>query len=214
MKELKVVIVFFLFFSGLSPQWLVAQQFGGGFKSGLTGSEVSGDNLAGPDKLGWFAAAFTNVPVRSHSKIQLELLFIQKGSRSKPNEKNNYYDYRFSLQYVEVPFILIMGFPPEASSKFVGGFSVEAGLSVAMLVAAVETENDLELDLSALKPYKEAELNVLLGLYYPVGERFSFHFRFSQGLTPLRPHLGATQTWYNRGQYNTVWTFGLSWAVL
>jgi len=211
-RRIGVLLVFFLIMLGSGH--VHGQRFDGGLRAGIAASEVSGDNLGGPDKMGWFASVFTSTGVGIFSRLQLELLYIQKGSRSRPNEKNNFYDYRFSLQYAEVPLVVIYDFPFGENLRLGGRLSLEAGLSVAFLVAALEKENDLEIDLGQEKPYKDAELNVLLGLYYPVADRFNFHLRFSQGVSPLRPHLGGSQTWYNRGQYNTVWTFGLAWSLL
>ncbi len=205
-------MLFFALFFGAG--FAAGQGFDGGLRAGIAASEVSGDNLGGPDKLGWFASVFTSTGLGAYSRVQLEMLYIQKGSRSRPNEKNNFYDYRFSLQYVEVPLLFIYDFPLGENLRHGGRLSLEAGLSLAFLVAALEKENDLEIDLAQEKPYNDAELNVLLGLYYPVANRLKFHLRFSQGITPLRPHLGGSQTWYNRGQYNTVWTFGLAWSLL
>lgn len=190
------------------------QRFGGGVKMGLTASEVSGDNLGGPDKLGWFAAVYTNRQLSSVSSLQLELMFIQKGSRSTPSEKNNFFDYRFSLQYAEIPVLLITDFPWGGGGVFADRLSLETGLSAAFLVGWDEVENDRVLNLSVEKPFQREELNLLLGLYYPITSQILFHLRFSQGITPLRPHEGGTAVWYNRGQYNTVWTFGLSWDLL
>lgn len=207
-----VLLVFLHILLGSVPA--LGQRFDGGLRGGLSASEVSGDNLGGPDKLGWFASVFTSTGVGNYSRLQLEILYIQKGSRSRPNEKNNFYDYRFSLQYAEVPLVIIYDFPFGDNLRLGGRLSLEAGLSVAFLVAALEKENDLEIDLGQEKPYNDAELNVLLGLYYPMADRLNFHLRFSQGITPLRPHLGGSQIWYNRGQYNTVWTFGLAWSLL
>jgi hypothetical protein len=196
--------------------WKMAlgQGFGGGLKGGLAASEVSGDNLGGPDKLGWFAAVFTNTALGDITRIQLELMYIQKGSRSTPDEKNNFYDYRFALQYVEIPFLLIVDFPWGGGGRFADRLSLETGLSAAFLVGSEEMENDRMLDLSEEKPFHGAELNLLLGFYYPVTSQLNFHLRFSQGITPLRPHEGGTSVWYNRGQYNTAWTFGISWNLL
>lgn len=212
MVQQRVVFLFAFLLMLFSNKAAYGQRFGGGFKGGLAASEVSGDNLGGPDKLGWFASVFTNTSVGTFSRVQLELMYIQKGSRSRPNEKNNFYDYRFSLQYAEIPVLLIFDFSSAGNSRFADRLSLETGLSASFLVDSSEFLNDFSVDSSINKPFNDAELNVLLGLYYPVAEWLKFNLRFSQGVTPLRPHLGGTQTWYNRGQYNTVWTFGLAWS--
>ncbi|MDX9941883.1 MAG: outer membrane beta-barrel protein [Bacteroidales bacterium] len=206
-----LVLISLLFCPG---KHVMGQRFVGGLKGGLAASEVSGDNLSSPNKLGWFGAVFTNIRVGDFSRVQLELMYIQKGSRSTPNEKNNFYDYRFTLQYAEIPFLLVVDFPWGDAGGFADRISLEGGLSAAFLVGSNEVENDRVLDLSGEKPYHNQELNLLMGLYYPITGQVHFHLRFSQGITPLRPHEGGTAMWYNRGQYNTVWTFGLVWELL
>jgi len=206
--------LFFTLFFLFTFHTVSGQRFDGGFKGGLAASEVSGDNLGGPDKFGWFASVFTKTSVGTNTRMQLELMYIQKGSRSRPNEKNNFYDYRFNLQYAEIPVVAIVDFSSAGRQGLTRQFSLEAGLSVSFLVGTREVENELVLDLSQQKPYNDGEINILLGLYYPVTDWLDFHLRFSQGVTPIRPHLGGAATWYNQGQYNTVWTFGLSWSFL
>jgi hypothetical protein len=210
----RVVLLFSILLLLVPTKTAFGQRFGGGFKGGLAASEVSGDNLGGPDKLGWFASVFTNTSLSAFSKVQLELMYIQKGSRSRPNENNNFYDYRFSLQYAEIPVLLVFDFPFAGNSRFADRLSLETGLSASFLVGSSEFLNDFPVDASTNKPFNDAELNILLGMYYPIADWLEFQLRFSQGLTPIRPHLGGTQTWYNRGQYNTVWTFGLAWSFL
>lgn len=213
LKRHVIFSLFFVLFVFWPGKVVWGQRFGGGLKGGLAASEVSGDNLGGPDKLGWFAAVFTNTSLGAITRVQLELMYIQKGSRSTPNEKNNFYDYRFALQYAEIPLLLIVDFPWGGGGQFADRLSLETGLSAGFLVESKELENDRLLDLSDEKPFHRAELNLLLGLYYPVTRQINFHMRFSQGITPLRPHEGGTAVWYNRGQYNTAWTFGLSWDL-
>jgi hypothetical protein len=208
----KVIAVFCIsVFLAMLPQTGHAQHFVGGLKGGLTASEVSGDQLGGPNKAGWFAAVFTNISTGSFSRLQLELMYIQKGSRSVPTERNDFYSYKFYLQYVEIPLVYAFDFAA-FELPFARRLTAEAGLSLSILVDHHEEVNELVLDLSDIKPFHGSELNLLLGLSYPLGESLGVNFRFSQGVTPLRPHEGGSTVWYNRGQYNTVWSLGLSYT--
>ncbi len=164
-----------------------AQRFYGGINAGLTASEVSGDMAGGPDKLGWFASVYTKTNLSTYSFLQLELIVVQKGSRVVPDEPGHR-DYKFYLQYVEIPLVFKFDFSVFGDLPLVERLAGEAGLSASVLVDHFEEENGLEVDLTASRPFNRAELNALIGLYYPVGEIMEIHLRFSQGITPLRPH--------------------------
>ncbi len=234
-----VRIVFLVFLLAGPAIGLSAQDFRGGFRAGLTASEVSGDDAGGPDRLGWFAAVFTNRDVGEHSRMQLEVMYTQKGSRviRDPHNDNNgqevtalfrvagdngvpeppvdeYRDYRLNLHYVEVPLLFKFDFSPMISLPYADRLTGEIGLSGSTVVGHYEENRGKDItDLMAdRQPFYAAELNLIAGLYYPLREGLDFQLRFTQGVTPFRPHQGGSTTWYNRGQYNTVWSFGLSYT--
>ncbi|MFP4468814.1 MAG: outer membrane beta-barrel protein [Bacteroidales bacterium] len=241
MQELVRILSVFLMLSG-SAGALSGQEFRGGIRAGLTASEVSGDDAGGPDKPGWFAAVFTNRDISEYSRLQLEVMYIQKGSRvfRDPQEDRDgqqttpfffaagdngvpdspsegYRDYRFTLHYVEVPLAFKFDFSPLIPLPYVDRLTGEIGLSGSTVVGHYEESEgkDITDRMADDRPFYVAELNLLAGLYYPIHEGLDFHFRFSQGVTPLRPHQSEVATqWYNRGQYNTVWSFGLSFTFL
>lgn len=192
---------------------ILGQRFHGGIRGGLVASEVSGDNLSGPNKLGWHAAAFTFTRITDYSDLWLEIMYIQKGSRSVPNEKNNFYEYKFYLQYVEVPLYYRMDIARFTDVDYLDKLLVSAGLSVSVLVNSFESDDGTTIFLPGEKEdFHPAELNLLIGISYPITSYFDFTFGITNSLTPLRPHSGGGKTWYNRGQYNTAWTFGLSYV--
>jgi hypothetical protein len=55
-----------------------AQRFQGGLKAGLVGSEVSGDNLSGPSKPGFYASAFTSCLFQIFPFCNLKLCLFRK----------------------------------------------------------------------------------------------------------------------------------------
>jgi len=239
MRELIRVLSVVLVLSGSAGD-LSGQDFRGGFRAGLTASEVSGDDAGGPDKLGWFAAVFTNRDVSEHSRLQLEVMYIQKGSRvfrdSHADQNGHqgtsffpaagdnglpdptpdgYRNYRFNLHYVEVPLVFKFDFSPSIPLPYVDRLTGEIGLSGSTVVGHYEEREgkDITDRMADERPFYAAELNLLAGFYYPIRDGLDFQLRFSQGVTPLRPHQSeAASTWYNRGQYNTVWSFGLSFS--
>lgn len=186
-----------------------AQNFKGGLRAGMVASEVSGDNLAGPNKLGFYAATFAKAPLSEVLAMKLEIMYIEKGSRSVPTERNNFYEYRFALQYVEVPVLLLYDVSAISRSPVLEELVLHGGLSGSVLVGWREEEFGAQLPRDPRRDFNPAELNILLGFSYPLFSSVNFNFGFSNSLTPIRPHAGGGTTWYNRGQYNTLWTFGV-----
>ncbi len=233
----------------LFPVETAAQVFRGGVKAGITASEVSGDDAGGPDKLGWFASVFTNMDVHQHARLQLELLYIRKGSRvyhdpwdDEHGNQNNaffsaqvfddvdpispdpdgYRDYTFTLHYVEIPLVLQFDFSTITRLPFVEQMSGEFGLSGSTVVGhhEVNMEMDVTDEMAAQRPFRAAELNMLAGLYIPITDGLQFHMRYSQGVTPMRTRYSrdqmacahALECYRKRHQFNTVWSFGLSYT--
>ncbi len=227
-----------------------AQMFRGGLQLGLTASEVSGDDAGGPDKLGWFASVYTNRDISPFSRLQLELMYIQKGSRvyydpwddihgnpgngfgikqdndfdPDPDPDDGYRDYRFNLHYVEIPVFFIFDFSSLTGLEYVDRLSGKFGLSVSTVVGHSETDEwggDDTDNWASRRPFKTAELNIIAGLQYPISEKLSFQIRFSQGVTPIRKVdytdppvcVNFLECYRKKYQFNTVWTFGLSYTM-
>lgn len=192
---------------------LNAQSFNGGIRLGLTGSEVSGDRLAGPNKAGFMASAFTSLFITEAAGLQLEISYIQKGSRSTPSEKNNYYSYKFNLDYVEMP-ILFKYELKELNVDVVKKLGFEIGLGFSYLVRSYEEEDGRECEPGENPAFNKFETGIIAGMYYPLSTSLYFGFRFSNSLTPIRPHAFDASVWYNKGQYHTVWSFSFYYNII
>ncbi len=204
MSQLLTILSLLLFIS-LPP--LSAQSFKGGLKGGLVASEVSGDELAGLNKYGFFGSAYTMYPIADHSFLQMEVMYIQKGSRAVPKEENQYSDYHLSLQYLEVPLLYVQDLV--IWSHFFSGTLIHGGLSLSTLVLHKETKDGTTFPNSS--SFNAVEANLLLGFSYPISNSFYATLGYSNSLTPIRPHASGQTTWKNHGQYNSVWTLGLSY---
>lgn len=211
-------LLLLIFLSGLSFD-ANGQSFRGGIKAGLTASEVSGDHSAGLNKLGWNASVFTDFPVSEYAYWHLELMYIMKGSREfndpESPEDGIFRDYTFSLQYVEIPVLFKRDFPIMGRLQTTDHLSGELGLSVSRIIGHYET-NDFGVDntrvMAGERPFRAAELNAILGFSLPLWTGVAFNARYIQGITPVRDHASGKKVWYNRGQYNSAWAFGLSYT--
>lgn len=205
----KIIFVLTLFIFILADD-LQSQNFRGGFRGGMVASEVSGDKLASPNKIGYFASAFANYPLSRYESLQGEVMFIEKGSRSRPSEENNYFDYRFALQYAEIPLLYVQDLSRFTSLDHFRKILVHAGLSASFLINWDEKEDGFSIKNEERDTFHGTELNLLIGLSYPLSESLYFNFGYSNSITPIRPHVSEQTTWRNYGQYNTLWTLGLA----
>lgn len=69
-------------------------------------SQVDGDTWKGYHKVGYLAGAFVRLELSPRSSFQLEMEYIQKGSRHNVDSAN-YYDqsYLLRLHYLELPLL-------------------------------------------------------------------------------------------------------------
>jgi hypothetical protein len=176
-----------------------AQDFRGGVLAGLATTEISGDRLEGPNKAGLYLGAFVTRYFSPVSSIQMELDFIQKGSRENPDSTNNFNEYLLRLSYVEMPVHYRFDFHPRAS--------LEGGLSLGVLVNSYEIANGSEAVSGG--DFEQLDLSINIGLFYTLLENLRINVRYSNSLLPVRPHAGGATWRVNKGQYNEVLSFVL-----
>ena len=182
---------------------LLAQDFSGGILAGLAASEISGDRLQGPNKAGLYFGGFVNRYFSPRSSIQMELDYIQKGSRENPDSSNNYYYYRLRLNYIEIPVHYRYDFSERGT--------LETGLSLGVLVHQDE-EGHSGAVLSGLS-FDLFDLSANIGIFYTLLKDLRINIRYSNSLLPIRPHAGGTTWRGNRGQYNEVLSFVLFYEL-
>lgn len=175
------------------------QDFKAGVKAALCASQVSGDRLSGFDKAGFAAGLFVRRELGEHTALQMEIQFIQKGSRKPLNKDDNTY-YRMRLHYAEVP----LTFQVKPGKKWI----FEAGLAYGTLLFAQE-DNELG-EIQGTPDFEKFELSWIIGMNYPLGERAQLGLRYNHSLTPVRAFDGTyNYNYWDRGQYNAVLQAGL-----
>lgn len=197
MKIMRFIIHCFF----LTPLFLMSQQFNGGLIIGLSATEISGDRLHGPNKAGIYAGAFVNRYITEKSSLQMELNFVQKGSRMNPDTTNNFEQYLLRINYAELFLHYKWDFHPM--------FTLETGPSLGVLINSYEEADFMILD----RPLKSFDLSGNIGLFYHFHRQWSFNIRYSNSILAVRPHtFGQTYRW-NRGQYNEVLSFTLHYKL-
>jgi len=188
-------LLFILLFMSLGPV-LIGQQFNGGLIGGLSMSEISGDRLTGPNKAGVYAGGFVNTYISKKSSFQMELNFIQKGSRKNPDTLDNSNYYLLRLSYIE----MFLHYKWDFSELF----TLEAGPSFGVLINSYEEADG---QILTEPPFNTGDLSLNVGLFFSLTQRWRFNVRYSNSILAVRPHAsGQTYKW-NQGQYNEVLSF-------
>ncbi|MDO9510878.1 MAG: outer membrane beta-barrel protein [Bacteroidales bacterium] len=175
------------------------QNVKGGFLAGLNATQVAGDVASGYNKAGIVFGIFANTDVSENAEFQMEMMYIQKGSRMNPSEENAYDSYLLRVNYIDLPFLYRYHFSDQ--------ILFEVGLAYGYLIHHYE-EADLSTSVSATS-FNNHALNVLAGLEYRFSDDFSFNFRSSNSIIPVRGHSSGVKRLFNSGQYNDVLSFTL-----
>ncbi len=172
--------------------------FHAGFLGGLVASQVDGDNYAGYDRPGIQFGGFTNFMINEDWGGQVEIKYIQKGSKNQSQKHGIYFELKFD--YIEVPLLV--------NYQFDEKISFEGGFGVAYLIRALE-DKDGDGFLEPEPPFENYELNAIIGANYKFSDHFIVNAKYSYSILPIRPHPG-NQTYYSdRGSYNNLLSVAL-----
>lgn len=201
MNLFKLSLVFFISICSLS---IYSQDFNGGVLGGINATQVFGDNYSGPNKAGLYLGVYVNRYFSKRSSIQLELDYIQKGSRKNPDGSTGDYDtYILRLDYIELPVLYKYDFAEKGT--------LETGLSLGVLVNSYEESNG-STEVSG-DDFSAVDFSFNLGFYYTLVKNLRINLRLSNSILPIRPHAsGQTYRW-NQGQYNQGIAFILHYTI-
>ncbi|MBL0340629.1 MAG: PorT family protein [Bacteroidetes bacterium] len=191
------IILLVVFFSLVGIQ-VNGQGFKAGIVAGLSTSQISGDQLSGFNKAGILAGGFVSTQLSPKFDMQMEILYIQKGSRKNANpDKEDYTSYLLRLNYFEVPLLV--------QWKYSKRFILEAGPSIGVLLSTYEEDEYGEFNSSF--PFEKLEFGVMGGLNVMLAKGFSFNTRFERSFIPVRDHVSGQTYRFNKGQYNSALLF-------
>jgi len=118
MKYILIIILFF------AQSTLKAQRFSASVLAGINMSQIDGDNLAGYNKLGINAGLGVDARINEQFGLGMELLFSQKGSRSKVSQMPPGQSVKLSVNYAEIP--VLFRYHDKNGAIFGLGFSYSA----------------------------------------------------------------------------------------
>lgn len=195
-----IVLISIVLLSGVT----YAQRFNGGIHGGLVGSQVAGDRFSGYNKAGISAGGWVSLRFTTHSEFQMELSYIQKGSRENPNyEKNRFEEYIMRLGYAELPVLYRLIY----SEKL----NFETGLSMNFLIHHYERYKSEEL----FNPFAKSNLCFILGLSYTLNDRLRVNFRTNNSLNSIRTERvnGDVYRLFGHGQFSDALVFALYYKL-
>ena len=174
-----------------------AQNFGGGIIAGASTSQVAGDMLGGFNKIGLLAGVYTNLKIKEDLQLQLEIIYIEKGSRNPNLHKNTIQE--ITLSYVEIPISINL--------QQKENLGIELGILPAFIMSSKMNDYFSEIEINP--SFEKYDFGIFAGINYHLSKKIILNSRISNSIIPIRPHVsGATDNW-NKGQYNTVLSFAL-----
>jgi len=178
-----------------------AQNFGGGIIAGASTSQVAGDMLGGFNKIGLLAGVYTNLKIKEDLQLQLEIIYIEKGSRNPNLHKNTIQE--ITLSYVEIPISINL--------QQKENLGIELGILPAFIMSSKMNDYFSEIEINP--SFEKYDFGIFAGINYHLSKKIILNSRISNSIIPIRPHVsGATNGW-NKGQYNTVLNFAIHYNL-
>lgn len=182
-------------------------KFTAGVVAGLSASQVHGDTYSGFDKAGLYAGGFVKRNLSETWTAQLEMVYVQKGSRKNPNpEIGDYTLYLLKLDYIELPLLIQWHYKK---------LNFEIGAAYAALIYDRE-ENQFGV-VNNMFPLQKSDISFLAGFSYKLNDHFIVNVRNSNSVFPVRK-FGAPvyyqrrlSNWFNKGMYNNVMIIALQY---
>lgn len=182
-----------------------AQEFRGGVVAGIAGTQVLGDGYSGPNKAGICIGPYVNLSLSDKFSMQMQLEYIQKGSRENPDSTNNFSSYLLRLSYVQVPIM----FQYRHSRKL--GF--EAGGSYGVLVGSYEEGYAANGQFYTGSAFKKRDISFHAAMHYFINDKLKAEFEFSHSLLYIRPEPSRPTWFFNQGEFNHVLLVGIQYQI-
>jgi hypothetical protein len=206
MKSIFPVSFLLILILALLSTSLHAQKFNGGLIAGGVVSQVDGDYYGGYTKLGYLGGGFVSLRVSPRSSFQMEMEYIQKGSRIPSDSTNGGNSYLMRFHYLEVPILYQFTFGKR--------FSLETGPAMDVLLGSREESNGIETQ--ATIPLRNITVAGIFGVSGFVTEHLKLNFRINYSLMSIRQTAESYPASYRyifwqKGQFNNLLSFSILW---
>lgn len=176
-----------------------SQSFFGGLELGAVTSQIDGDGNDGFHKFGFTGGGFVGLELSDIFDIQLELRYIQKGSKSSVDDASS---FKIRLDYVEMPLIASanLGFI-KINGKKIDWITFELGFALDALVYANQTFSGANEDTDRWRPIC---LNGILGLKFTLVPKLDLGFRVNTSITSAYAgnFMKETIRFWQKGAFN------------
>ena len=201
MRNILIMILLF------SPVLISAQRFNGGILAGVDFCQVDGDDNSGYHKIGLLAGGLVSLRVSPHSSFQMELSYIQKGSKGT-DTINFSSDFLMRFGYLEVPLLY--------QYTFLKRLSVEAGPAMDVLLSSYEERDGSPVPENYVEPMRNVTLSGILGFSGYISKHLKANFRFNYSILSIRkptdtPPADYRYIFWQKGQFNNVISISLMW---
>jgi hypothetical protein len=167
-----------LFGQKLGESDLVKGEFQGGLKLGICTSQIHGDGFGGFNKVGAIGGPFVTTRISDKLKLQLEMVYCNRGSRDPARpDKGKYDTYKISAHYIDIPILLKM---------WIWKFELEAGLNNGVFISHSESDENglIPEDLQNVN-FSRYELAANLGVNIEINEKWFSNVRFHYSILPI-----------------------------
>lgn len=177
---------------------VVGQSFNSGVIAGFNVSQISGDDLGGYDKPGPVLGMFLNRELSQKWLLEMQMIYIQKGSRKYPDIKNgDNTRYSLNLNYIEIPLIVKYN---------IKNFSLLLGISNGVLFRQY-VGNEFGAyppNTTATAPFNKWELSYNAGASYSINKHFEIEGKINHSILPVRINRPFELHWVDKGQFNDL----------
>jgi hypothetical protein len=204
MKLILTGTAFFLLLFVMVSSSLQAQRFNAGLMLGGVTSQVDGDTYDGYHKWGYLGGGYVTLQISPHSSFQMELEYIQKGSRRVDTTTSGGTQYLLRLHYIEVPFLYQYTFKKR--------FYFEAGPAADVTIGSLELRDGIE-ETGAV-PLRPVTFAGIFGFGAYLTNHLRLNIRSNYSLNSIRSknnYGGYRRMLFETGQYNNVLSLSLLW---
>jgi hypothetical protein len=204
MKLIFPVTAFFLLLLVMASSPLQAQRFNAGLMLGGVTSQVDGDTYDGYHKWGYLGGGYVFLQISPHSSFQMELEYIQKGSRRNDTSVSGGDTYLLRLHYIEIPVLYQYTFKKR--------FYFEAGPVSDIYIGSLELKNETVPPETV--PLRPVTLSGIFGFGVYLTNHLRLNVRSNYSLISIRnknDYSGYRRILFETGQYNNVLSLSLLW---
>jgi len=203
---LKTAFSFFLLLTTLllsSQEVPASSSFKAGIIAGISTSQMDGDGYAGFNKINPQAGFFLQKKIKNDAQIQLEIIYIQKGSRFPGDPDNGIFTtYRIQMDYMEVPILY-----QHEWRKFL----FEIGPGIGVLFNSKEEDSFGVVPASGFN-WRPWELDAMLGINYYITEKAFVNIRIHRSLISTVSTVAVTPYGTFGGAFNSVIGTSFNWT--